>query len=86
MVVYARGSADGKLWLNSAEQYGGASIAIHETAVKEFLVGNQISDLEELCGCYVIAYGVNNPSFTGKPIIWCGSNTYITVRKYQSYT
>lgn len=76
---------DGKIWLNSTDDYNSASVAIFEDIADEFLQLFNIDDLDDLLGSWVLVAG--NCYFSGgtagKPIIWCGTPNYIFVRKYR---
>ncbi|QEY16951.1 hypothetical protein D0C16_13795 [Cellvibrio sp. KY-GH-1] len=85
-IASAKYTADGKLWLNSGEQYGSASVAIFEDVTQSFLSSFEVEDLEELAGAYILVYGrcMFSGGGSGKPVIWCAHPKYIFVRKYRS--
>ena len=82
-IASAGRSPDGKLWLNSSDRYQGASVAIFQDIVDEFLAVFSIDDLDELAGAHVLVAGKCYFAATGKPVIWCGSAKYIVVRRYR---
>lgn len=85
-IASAKNTPDGKIWLNSGDQYGSASVAIFEDVANEFMNLFQIEDLEELAGAYILVAGrcLYSDGGKGKPIIWCGQPKYIVVRKYKA--
>ncbi|MBL1377643.1 hypothetical protein [Zobellella iuensis] len=78
-------TADGKIWLNSTEDYNSASVVVFDDIANIFLQLFNIDDLDDLLGAWVLVAG--NCWFSGggsgKPIIWCGTPNYIFVRKYR---
>lgn len=82
-IASAGKTPDGKLWLNSSDRYQGVSVAIFPDIVEEFLTVFGINDLDELAGAHVLVAGKCYFAGTGKPIIWCGSQKYIVVRRYR---
>lgn len=82
-IASAGKTQDGRLWLNSSDRYQGASIAIFQDILEEFLAIFDIDDLDELAGAHVLVAGKCHFAGTGKPIIWCGSPKYIVVRRYR---
>lgn len=74
---------DGKLWLNSSDRNQGASVAIFPDIVGDFFGSFGIEDLDELAGAHVLVAGKCYFASTGKPVIWCGSQKYIVVRRYR---
>lgn len=85
-IASAKNTPDGKIWLNSGDQYGSASVAIFEDVASEFMNLFQVDDLEDLAGAYILVAGrcLYSDGGKGKPIIWCGQPKYIVVRKYKS--
>lgn len=82
-IASAGRTPDGKLWLNSSDRYQGASVAIFQDIVEEFLTIFGIGDLDDLAGAHVLVAGKCYFAATGKPVIWCGSPKYIVVRRYR---
>lgn len=85
-IASAKNTPDGKIWLNSGDQYSSASVAIFEDVANEFMSLFQVDELEELAGAYILVAGRCRYSDggKGKPIIWCGQPRYIVVRKYKA--
>lgn len=85
-IASAKNTDDGKIWLNSGDQYSSASVAIFEDVANEFMSLFQIDELEELAGAYILVAGrcLYSDGGKGKPIIWCGQPRYIVVRKYKA--
>lgn len=82
-IASAGKTPDGKLWLNSSDRYQSISVVIFPDIVDEFMTIFHIDDLDELAGAHVLVAGKCYFAGTGKPIIWCGSQKYIVVRRYR---
>lgn len=82
-IASAGRTKDGKIWLNSSPENKSASIAIFEDIAQEFLDTFQIDDLEDLAGAHVLVAARCVVAESGKPVIWCGSEKTIVIRRYR---
>lgn len=82
-IASAGRTPDGKLWLNSSDRNKGASIAIFDDIVDEFLGLFGVEDMDDLAGAHVLVAAKCYIAGTGKPVLWCGSPRFIVVRRYR---